>query len=242
MLEAPKNPADARLVAVDLLLTSVGLFGCLGAFLWVAGQFAPLSGDVTIKLLVGGTLGVALLLLLATRHLSSRTFGAANRVTLTRGALVLLLAALIGEAPMPWLVSTLVTVVLMLDGVDGRLARKHGTASDFGARFDMETDAVFLLVLCMLVWQYDKAGVWILLAGLMRYLFIAASVLLRFLRRPLPPKRRRQAAFVTQAIVLGVCVAPVVPSPYSDALAFIGLAFLSWSFAVDVYYLATHND
>ena len=40
--------------------------------------------------------------------------------------------------------------------------------SGYGARFDMETDAAFILVLSILVWQHGKAGAWVLLCGLMR--------------------------------------------------------------------------
>ena len=38
-------------------------------------------------------------------------------------------------------------------------------ASAFGARFDMETDALLLLVLAALAWQFDKAGAWVLASG-----------------------------------------------------------------------------
>ena len=99
-----------------------------------------------------------------------------------------LLAALVGEAvPRPpwqpgghagglagsWLVATLTA---LLDAVDGALARRSGLASDFGARFDMETDAAFTLVLCALVLQAGQAGPWVLAAGLMRYAFVAAAL------------------------------------------------------------------
>ena len=40
-----------------------------------------------------------------------------------------------------------------LDGVDGWLARRSGIASAFGARFDMEIDALLILVLAVLAWR-----------------------------------------------------------------------------------------
>ena len=49
---------------------------------------------------------------------------------------------------------------------------RSNEASSFGARFDMETDALLILVLAALVWQHGKAGPWILAAGLMRYAFV----------------------------------------------------------------------
>ena len=47
--------------------------------------------------------------------------------------------------------------------------------SAFGARFDMEVDALLILVLSAGVWWFDKAGAWVWLSGLLRYAFIAAG-------------------------------------------------------------------
>jgi phosphatidylglycerophosphate synthase len=102
----------------------------------------------------------------------------------------------------------------------------------------METDALLMVALTVLAYTFDKAGLWVLLAGMMRYLFVAASLVLPFLGRSLPPSRRRQTVFVTQAIALIVCVSPIVVQPVSGGIAMFGLLLLTWSFAVDVRYLA----
>ena len=47
-------------------------------------------------------------------------------------------------------------VALILDAVDGKVARRTGTASALGARFDMEVDAFLILVLS--VYVADVAG------------------------------------------------------------------------------------
>src|SRR5690606_3710147 len=103
-----------------------------------------------------------------------------------------------------------------------------------------ETDALLILVLAALVWQHDKAGAWILLSGLLRYVFVAASYLAPWLAASLAPSRRRQAACVVQIVSLIGALAPVVPTPASAALALGGLAALVWSFGVDVAWLARH--
>ena len=165
------------------------------------------------------------------------TFGAANAVTLVRAALLLLLVALLGVAPtraLAWVLVGLGAAAVALDGVDGALARGRDEASEFGARFDMETDALLILVLAALVWQHGKAGAWILAAGLLRYLFVAASWALPWLGAALPPSRRRQAVCVVQIVSLLGALAPVVAPPWSAALALAGLAALVWSFGVDV--------
>ena len=57
-----------------------------------------------------------------------------------------------------WWIISLGTVAMLLDGTDGRVARRTGTTSAFGARFDMELDAFLLLALSVLVWQ---SGRWV---------------------------------------------------------------------------------
>ncbi|HXS80229.1 MAG TPA: CDP-alcohol phosphatidyltransferase family protein [Gammaproteobacteria bacterium] len=185
--------------------------------------------------------GGAILLWLAVRRLRALRFGAANSVTLVRAALAVLLAALVGAAPsaaLDWVVVGLGTAGVALDGVDGALARRRDEAGTFGARFDMETDALLILVLAALVWQQGKAGAWILAAGLLRYLFVAAGWVLPWMGAALPPSRRRQAVCVVQIVSLLVALAPIVARAWSAALALAGLAALVWSFAVDVRWLA----
>jgi phosphatidylglycerophosphate synthase len=91
--------------------------------------------------------------------------GPADYITLVRLVLVALMASTLtrdSTAALQWTLIALTTVIGVMDGVDGWVARRTGTASAFGARFDMETDALLILVLSVLVWQHDKAGAWVL--------------------------------------------------------------------------------
>jgi phosphatidylglycerophosphate synthase len=166
--------------------------------------------------------------------------GAANQVTIVRGALVALLAALLGEH-ISRAIATVVVVVasaaMLLDGVDGWLARRSGTASAFGARLDMETDALFVAVLALLVWQFGKAGSWVLLSGLMRYLFGAVVAFIPRLQRPVPSTNRGKTIAVLQMIALIVALAPGCGRPASAWVAAVGLLGLVLSFALDVVWL-----
>ena len=53
----------------------------------------------------------------------------------------------------------------ILDLADGWVARRTGTATAVGARFDMEVDALLILVLSALVWRYGVTGPWVLPPG-----------------------------------------------------------------------------
>ena len=164
-------------------------------------------------------------------------FGAANVVTTLRAAMAAGMAGLIGEPPsdrIAWLLVGAVAAVAALDGLDGWLARRSGYTSEFGARFDMETDAALILIVSVLVWQHGKAGAWVMLCGLMRYLFAAARWVLPWMARPLRSTMRGKTAAVAQFVGLALALLPTVPTPYSGVVAAVTLAILIWSFAVDI--------
>jgi phosphatidylglycerophosphate synthase len=173
-----------------------------------------------------------------------KVFGAANAVTAIRTAIVSLLAATVffaidmhAPASVLWIMIGLVMLALILDGFDGYLARALAQESDLGARFDMEVDALLILVLSAAALFLDKAGVWVLAIGLMRYGFIAAQYALPALGAPLPPSTRRKAICVVQVAALCIILVPVVQQPFSSAIAAAALALLAYSFAVDTFFL-----
>jgi phosphatidylglycerophosphate synthase len=219
----------------------------LGAGVVTAGlAIASLAGfgpAYTLKAIVLYVVGAAFVWRGLPRAHPHPRFGPANRVTLLRMALSALLAAVIGEPLVPadaiaWAIVVAATMTAVLDAADGPLARRSGLASDFGARFDMETDAWLTLVLCGLIVHVDKAGAWVLAAGLMRYAFVGAARLWPWLSGTLPPSLRRKAVCVAQITTLIVCLGPIVPRALSSALAAASLLVLAWSFAVDVRALA----
>jgi hypothetical protein len=99
-------------------------------------------------------------------------------------------------------------------------------------------DAFLILVLSALAWRFGKAGPWVLASGLMRYVFVAAAWLWPWLNAPLPPSRRRQTVCVWQIGVLIGTIAPIIRPPLSEVVAAGALAALTWSFWIDVRFLA----
>jgi len=163
--------------------------------------------------------------------------GPANHVTMIRAMLVALIASLIGEPEIPSVAATAAAAAMVmtgLDGVDGWLARRSRMVSAFGARFDMETDAVLVMVMSILVWQHGKAGPWVLLGGMMRYAFVMAGWWLPWMARPLRPTRRARTITICHMVGLNVALAPIVPAPLAVIAVATTLTALSWSFAVDV--------
>lgn len=166
--------------------------------------------------------------------------GWANRVTLGRGVLVALVAgALVGGAFQQaiglWL--GVAVIALLLDGVDGWIARRTHSHSPFGARFDMELDALLILLLCLALMRAEALGPWVLLIGAMRYGFVAAGWLLPWLEAPLYDSFRRKLICVWQVTALLLALTPFTSSLYASLLALGALLSLAYSFGVDVWWL-----
>jgi len=198
------------------------------------GAWYPLKASAIFALVMLITVGFV-----RERHPYAR-FGAANQATTARAVLAALVVSFLGESSVPALAASTAVVAGVatgLDGVDGWLARRSRMASEFGARFDMEIDALLVLALATIVWQHGKAGPWVLFIGLVRYLFVVGGWLWPWLRRPLPSSRRRQTICVIQYAGLGLAIAPVVTMPFSSLAAAVALAALGYSFWVDIVWL-----
>ncbi|WP_019482990.1 CDP-alcohol phosphatidyltransferase family protein [Arthrobacter sp. TB 23] len=164
--------------------------------------------------------------------------GPADRVTLFRavlagGCATIVVLSLWGTVPTRswWLVLLAATAVL-LDAVDGAVARRTGTATKAGARLDMETDANLLLVLSIPVAL--TVGWWALLIGLMRYLYVAASWVRPALRSELEFSSFRRVVAATQGVVLVIILVPVTPIALAVPVAAASLLLLGVSFGRDV--------
>jgi phosphatidylglycerophosphate synthase len=185
------------------------------------------------------TLGLMMVFLPLHRHIDR--FGAANGVTLGRGVITAWLAGLIGTqfdvSTVGWWVTGAALIAISLDGIDGYLARTRKTASPFGERFDMEVDALFILIMTYLVFEAGRAGPWVLLIGLMRYGFVAAGWIWPSLKNDLPPSFRRKLICVVQGTALTLCFVPLVSDMAATILAAAALVALTWSFTVDILFL-----
>lgn len=166
-------------------------------------------------------------------------WGAADRVTLTRAAFVGAVTAQAVQAttgPISgWVFIGLVVTALVLDGVDGQVARRRNCASSFGARFDMELDALLILVLSGHVALH--LGAWVLVIGALRYVFALAGRVLPWMRAALPPSRRRKVVAAAQGVLLVVAAAPVATAHVAYAAALLALVSLLWSFGADTWWL-----
>jgi phosphatidylglycerophosphate synthase len=223
------------------------------------GPLAGLAGTVLILAMLAGTVGIggagwfvglvsglALNLALA-RALwrdPSAGLGWASWVTLTRATLAVGVAALTAASfELPVATATIVvlaSIALALDFADGWIARRTRTQSALGAKLDGEVDAFLILVLSIEV--APAVGGWVLLIGLMRYLFLAAGWAAPWLRAPLPRRDWRKTVTASQGVALVVAASGVPPLWLSRVLLAVALVMLAESFGRDVWWLWRRRD
>lgn len=218
------GPVIGLVVQVAVLAVLAGTVG-LGTAGWVAG----LAYGMVLCLLLGRGLSRS----------GARGLGPADQVTLSRAILVGGVTALAADsftrpAPIALMVA-LTAVALALDAVDGYTARRTGTTSELGARFDMEIDSFLVLVLCLHV--APSAGGWVLAIGAMRYVFVAASWVFGWMRGSLPPRYWRKVVAAIQGVVLTVAMGDALPGLLTTVVLMASLALLIESFGRDVTWL-----
>jgi phosphatidylglycerophosphate synthase len=217
---------------------AIGLVGVLGLLEALDRAF----GLSARGWFVGLACGVAVTALLAHGlvRASRRSLLPADRVTLARAVFVCGVAALTADAAdgggtQTRLLVTLSAVALSLDAVDGWVARRTGTVSALGARFDMETDA--LLILALSVHVSRDLGWWVMSIGLARYALLLVGVASRWapwLRGQVAPRRWRKLVAAYQGVVLTAATAQVVPVAVATTFVAAGLALLLVSFGTEV--------
>ncbi|WP_457189305.1 CDP-alcohol phosphatidyltransferase family protein [Nocardioides sp. P5_E3] len=165
--------------------------------------------------------------------------GPADLVTLTRATLACGIAALVAEAftgaDVVGVLVPLTVVALLLDLVDGRVARRAGSASAYGARLDGEADAFLILVLSVLVAR--EHGAWVLGLGVIRYAYAVAARLLPWMQRTLPPRYWRKVVAAYVGIALTLAASGLAPAATTYGVLVVAALLLAESFGWDVVWL-----
>jgi CDP-diacylglycerol--glycerol-3-phosphate 3-phosphatidyltransferase len=164
--------------------------------------------------------------------------GAPTAITLLRGLLVSVAA---GYLRVPEVAAPAYGAAVVLDGLDGPLARRQKRETLLGSRLDMEIDAAGILVAALSGIALGKLPVWYLAIGLARYLFIAGLEARRFAGSPvrdLDPSRLRRLLAGSQMTFLAVALWPQLPGTLSFAAAYpfgaltLAMFLRDWHFVV----------
>ena len=137
------------------------------------------------------------------------------------------------------LLTAVLVAALATDAFDGWLARGSGTTSDFGARFDLETDAVLLAAAALSAMPF--AGPAVLIAPLLRPAWILGGRYLTWLEQPLPPSLRRQTLCAVPIFLLLFVPWPLGDTGLAKPTAMVATLLMVASFMIDFAYQWQHR-
>jgi len=92
-----------------------------------------------------------------------------NGITFVRFVGICIALLLISD---PWALGIILTIMVLLDVLDGYVARKLKQSSTLGLHLDMEVDAFFVLIMCLFYYLNRDVEFWILMPGLLRYIYV----------------------------------------------------------------------
>lgn len=168
-------------------------------------------------------------------------FGAANSLTLLRGGLYAVVAGFVvvpSTTALAWVPALCYGTGVVLDKLDGTVARTLGEETDLGQRLDMAVDTFGFVVAPLVAVLWGQLPVWYLAISAARYVYLAGIHWRRRRGRPIHDRPDSdlgkylagvQMVFITVALVpatptgLVFAVAPVVLAP---SLAVFGRDFL----------------
>jgi len=165
-------------------------------------------------------------------------FGLANTITTLRLLLISITALFFSEIP-NIIIFGLGLIILLADGLDGKIARIRGEVSPFGEYFDKEIDAFFLHVWVIIAVMKSLLWPWTVLLGLLRYLFIIYLYILGERK-----KKERRFKFGRYIFVYVICslLLAFLPLPflYKPAVI-IATILLLFSFGRDLVWIHSKN-
>ena len=224
-------------------LGALGVTGATaGLFLPVAYELGPDAGRawfvaMTVTCLVEAAI-VGRKVWTGRRDPAAPALTPADWITVARGFLVALVAGFIPlahdlagrEGILPWVPGVLFLVACVLDGVDGKVARRKGVSSVRGAFLDMRFDALTLLVGTLLAVRLGRAPFWFTLVGLAFYLFAGGRMLRKAMGETLgelPPSAwRRTLAGGAMGFTAGLLLPLLKPPATTVAAVVIAVPFL----------------
>ena len=158
--------------------------------------------------------------------------GPADLVTGMRLAIAIGVGTLAVVAdPSGLLLAALILLAVSTDAVDGWIARRTGTSSRFGARFDLETDTALLAAAALAAMVFTGPAV--LVAPMLRPVWVLAERFLPWLERPLPPSWRRKTLCALPIVLLVMVAWPLGRTGWAAPVAFLAVASLTISFVID---------
>ena len=149
---------------------------------------------------------------------------------------ILLFVSLALEPRAAWWKLGLALLILVLDGVDGALARRSGPTRT-GAIFDAESDSFYVITICGVCYLWLGLTPWIFVIAALRPLYVLAWAVAQRFRPMQSPNRkgsqRARIVFLCTSIALLADLAPGLPLSLKNAITAVAAVLLCYSFGID---------
>jgi len=195
-----------------------------------AGQFWLAGRGLDVSRIVGSPY----------RHV----FGFANALTLLRGGLYAVVAGFVvvpATTTVAWVPALCYGVGVVLDKLDGVVARSVGEETDLGERLDMAVDTFGFVVAPLVAVLWGRLPVWYLAISAARYVYLAGIYYRRRRGRPTydrPDSDLGKYLAGVQMTFITVALVPAVPTGLVFAVAPAVLAPSLAVFARDFLYVS----
>ncbi len=149
----------------------------------------------------------------------ARLFGLANSLTLLRGALYAVVAGFIVVPPttrLAWVPAMAYGVGVVLDKLDGTVARTLGQETSLGERLDMAVDTFGFVAAPLVAVLWGRLPVWYLSLSAARYVYRGGLAWRQHQDRPVfdpPDSNLGKYLAGMQMVFLTVALTPAVPAP-----------------------------
>lgn len=168
----------------------------------------------------------------------------ADRITMTRWTIVILSVLLIlALGRTTWIVTATISIALILDAVDGWMARKYQISSQYGRVIDMEVDHMTTSLLVAVSVMIVGIDAWFLVLNLLRpaYLLFGKQKLNEVEYRKPAQLIRAKVIFALSQILLIINLAPILSIEVKSQLSLLNLILLTYSFGVDLILERRHH-
>lgn len=122
--------------------------------------------------------------------------------------------------------------IILIDGLDGWVARKTQQITEIGSRLDGETDAFMVLLLTLYHIKAGKIPDWIILPGMMRHIF---GILSYFFETPREYTSRRFRATIAVIFFVTLLFAFILNDYFAEVTNTIAGILILSSFGISLY-------
>ena len=131
----------------------------------------------------------------------------------------------------------LAIIALLLDGLDGFIARKYDQVSKFGELIDQEADNFLMFVMSISLYLNREIGLYVFLIPAYRYIFIISMAKYPWLKYTLPNSRLRKVGCVGTILIMIISQDPYITNDVTVFLVILSLIIITFSFSRDIIWL-----